>query len=117
MRDSTSLYTDNWRYAPSFEDARTLTKPPTMVNSRMARELTMTVTFNFVDIIFGRFFDRFFYRYFGIGLFESGFPEEPILHYRRFDALIGEQATKSMPPVTCAREPRTPVLYPLKSWT
>jgi hypothetical protein len=32
------------------EEARTLTKPPTKVNSRIASELARIVTFNFVDI-------------------------------------------------------------------
>ena len=51
IRDSTSLYTESWRYAPSLEEARTLTNPPTSVNSRIASEKVTMVTFNFVDII------------------------------------------------------------------
>src|ERR1700691_6054114 len=55
MRERTSLYTESWRYAPSLEEARTLTKLPAKVKSRMAIELTRIVTFNFVDMIWFRF--------------------------------------------------------------
>src|ERR1700730_16112696 len=51
-RARTSLYTDNWRYAPSFEDARTLTKPPTSVNNRMASELARIGALNISRIDF-----------------------------------------------------------------
>jgi len=38
-------------YAPSLEEARTLTKLPAMVNSKMASELARMVTFSLVDIV------------------------------------------------------------------